>query len=894
MLKTVLVCLLCCLIWRVAYGQESVRVFIYPFEVNSEENLDYLKWEIWDSLASLIEEGGKLFVIEKELVESEIDRMLEDEIDEAFVSGLGARLGADFAIWGSLTKIGEKVSVDGVVLEIGDDGLPIRIYVDGKGLHDLTRIIDEFSRRINLVLLGGDLIVKISIRGNDRIEEDAIRPQIKSKEGDVLSRDVADEDLKRIYRMGYFEDVKVIKEDGPGGKEIIFVVSEKPFIKRIEIDGNNYIRKEDIEESVDIKLSTTLNFNDIERNVKNIIRLYRDKGYWMAEVDYRVYYLKTNEAIVAFRIKEHGKTKIKELEFVGNKVYEDEELLDIMETKEKGFFSWLTDSGVLREDVLDQDTDRIRSFYNSNGYAQVKIGKPQINLEKTGIYVTISVDEGEQFKIGKVDVQGDLLDDKKVLLEGSGTTTGKIFDPRLLREDMARLTDIYARVGYAFVDVTPLTAIDKENQAVHVTFDIQKGEEVYFERITIAGNTRTRDKVIRRELKVMEGELYDKVKLGRSYERVKRLGYFEEVNFNTTKGSGDDKLNLDIRVKERSTGSVSAGIGYSSVDDVVAMFNIGESNLFGRGQNLSLAANIGGRTTNYNLGFTEPWLFDTPISAGFDIYDVKREYTDYDQQADGGAIRLGFPVTEDYTRLFVRYRHESVKISDVWDVFAIIKEEEGTSTTSGIKVSLVRDSRNDRISPTKGSRNSISVEYAGGPLGGTNYFTKYTAETRWYFPLIWDTVFMCRGVVGYTQGNEGRDVPLFERFFLGGINSLRGFEAYSVGPKDPNPHIDDVIGGTQQLLFNIEYIFPLIKEAGVKGVVFFDAGNAFNKKGDYPNVPPYGDIPRFKIPRLRSDVGGGIRWHSPMGPLRLEWGYNLDPEPDEKQSNWEFTIGMTF
>lgn len=897
--KILLFCFIYFLVWQVAYGQETIRVAIYPFQINSREDLTYLSEEILDKLISCMEEDERFFVIGKSVVRSELESISEEGLDDAFAKNVGAKLGADFVIRGSFTKIGEYISLDVKVLEIEGDSLPSRFYVDGRGLDRLTNLVGEFPRRIGPKLLGEEVIIKISVSGNSRIEDDAIKSQIKSREGDFLSPKALGEDLKRVYEMGYFDDVKLVKGDMAAGKEVTFIVSETPFIKGIEINGNKFIRKEDIEEVIDIKPNTILNFNRIRTNVKNITKLYKERGYWTAEVDYKLYYLKTKEVIVAFTVEEKEKTKIRHIEFVGNQTYDDEELQDIIETSKKGFFSWLTDSGVLREEVLDQDTDRIRAFYSINGYIEAKVGKPEINLEEKGIFITVPIDEGKQFSVGRVEMRGDLIQEKDVLQKGLKTIEGEIFNRKSLREDVVNLTDKYAEFGYAFADITPLTSVNKEEHLVHVAFDVSKGKKVYFERITITGNNRTRDQVIRRELKVAAGELYDKAKLGMSYEKVNRLGYFEEVNFNTAKGSGDDKLNLNIRVKERPTGSISAGLGYSSVDDLIAMCNLSESNLLGRGQKLSLAAKLGGKSTSYNLGFTEPWLFYTPISAGFDIYDVEREYTDYDQYAKGGAIRLGFPITEDYTRLYLRYRHEKVKISNVYEG-SVLKEEEGTSTTNGFRISLVRDSRDSVIFATKGSKNSVAVEYAGGPLGGTNYFTKYTAGTTWYFPLMWDTVFMCRGVIGYVHGNESRDVPLFERFFLGGINSIRGFENYSVGPKDPIT--DDAVGGTQQILFNIEFIFPLIKEAGVKGVVFYDAGNAFNKKGDAPfysdeettTIVPYGDIFRFDIPRLRTAVGGGIRWYSPMGPLRLEWGYNLDPEQDEKRSNWEFTIGVTF
>ncbi|MEW6614244.1 MAG: outer membrane protein assembly factor BamA [Thermodesulfobacteriota bacterium] len=881
MFKKILVFLVCFLTCQVAYGQEAIKIGIFPFQINSPEPLGYLKEKIPDILISHIKESERVSFIEKSVLEAELKGRSEGEIAEDFVRRIGAKIGADFVIWGSFTNIGKGISLDTRVLEIKGHKSPIRIYIDGKDLDSLTSKLGELARRIKLKLLGKDIIVKISIKGNDRIEADAIKPRIESKEGDVLSQKTLREDIKRIYDMNYFEDVNVVKEDTPSGKEINFIVSEKPSIKEIEISGNRFIEKKDIMEVMSIKPHTILNFNKIEDSIKNVLKFYREKGYWAAEVDYKVYYLKRKEAIVDLKITENKKTKIKKIRFIDNKAYSEKELRDIIQTDEKGFFSWLTDSGVLKEDVLQQDLDKIIAFYSNNGYIDIKVGKPEITHDNEWIYIVIPINEGKQFKVGKVDIKGDLIEKKEELLKELSMTTGKIFDRQLLRKDVVNLTDKYAGAGYAFADVTPLTSIDREIQLVDLILDVHKGKKAYFERITITGNTKTRDKVIRRELKVAEGDIYDKEKLSKSYQKVNRLGYFEEFSFDTEKGTDDDKLNLNIKVKEKPTGAVSVGAGYSSIDNVIGMFNITQDNLFGRGQKLFFVATIGGRSSNYNLGFTEPWLFDTPVSAGFDVYDIRREYDDYTKYSRGGDIRFGFPITEEYTRAYATYKYENVDITDVLDTAAtVIKEQEGKTVTSSIVLSLVRDSTNDRIFPTKGSENSIAIEYAGGVLGGTNYFTKYYGNTTWFFPLPGDTVFMSRARMGFAHGNQGRELPLFERFFLGGINSLRGFKAYSVGPKDPAT--GDVIGGNKQLLFNIEYIFPLYKKAGIKGVVFFDAGNAFD------------DNENYSLSGLRTSVGAGIRWYSPIGPLRLEWGYNIDPKPDERRSNWEFAIGVMF
>jgi outer membrane protein insertion porin family len=854
---------------------------VFPLRINSQENIEYIKEKISDTLLSYLEENKGIEIIKTSSFEAELNGISKDDINETLVMKIGTKSGADFAIWGTLTKTKKSIRLDIRTWKIDAKSSIAEFYIEGEDSNRLISQLDELAERIWLILIEKERITRISVRGNNRIEDDAIKSQIMAKEGDLFSIKTLREDIKSIYNMGYFEDVNIDRIDSPEGKEIVFIVSEKPSVKRIEIHGNRSIKKEDIEEVTDIKVHTILDFTRIENNVKNILRLYKDKEYWSAEVDYRVYYLKTNEAILDFIITENKKAKIEEIVFVGNRAFSNGELRDVIKTNKEGFFSWLTGSGVLKENVLEQDMDKLSSFYRNNGYIDIKIGKPEIIHDLNRLNITIPVNEGKEFKIGKIDIQGEEILEKEALLKDLNTISGKIFNRKLLREDIAKITDKYTELGYAFTDVVPLTSIDRDTQLVDLTFSIRKGNKVYFERVDITGNDRTRDKVIRRELKILEGDLFNKKKLSRSYQRVYRLGYFEGIDFKTQRGSADDRLKLHIKVKERPTGTLSFGVGYSSVDKIIGMINLSQSNLFGKGQKLSVAARMGGKSQYYNLGFTEPWFFDTPISAGFDIYNVKREYTDYDKKAKGGDVRFGFPITEDYTRLYLTYKHEEVEIDNIEDDAAeIIKEQEGSSITNSITNVLIRDSRDSVIFPTKGSKNSISLEYAGGFLGGTNYFTKVVGSTTWYFPIFWDTVFMSRAIIGYAQGNKGRELPIFERFYLGGMNTVRGFETYSIGPKDPDS--GDIIGGNKELIFNIEYIFPLLKEAGVKGVIFFDAGNAFDDDDDY------------SLDQLRTSVGLGVRWYSPMGPLRLEWGYNIDPKPDEDHSNWDFSIGTMF
>ncbi len=718
------------------------------------------------------------------------------------------------------------------------------------------------------------------VEGNQAIEESAIRAQIKIKEGDIFSPRAVREDLKAIYQLGYFQDVKAEKRPWGRGQAVVFVVEEKPVIKEVKFSGNKALKTSELQEVIDLKPRTVLNLNAVKENLQKIQKKYRDEAYLAAEINYELETPKKGEVVVHYRIKEGEKIRIKSIKFSGNKHFTDERLKKLLpETKEKGLFSWLTKSGIYKEETLERDLDAILAFYLQKGFYQAKVGKPQVVYSKDHIDIIIPVEEGPQFKVGRVDLTGDLILPKEELYKFISLFPGEIFNIDKVRESITKLTDYYADQGYAFVEVSPQTVIQPEKKYVDLTLHIHQGSKVYFERINIQGNTKTRDKVIRRELKVVEGDLYSIRALNKSRENLQRLGFFKEVNLTPKKGSGEDKMDLTIQVEEQPTGAFSVGVGYSSIDQLMTMLQISQINLFGRGQRLVVSAQIGSISQYYNISFTEPWLFDTRISAGGDLYRTRREYDDYTVLRAGGGARFGFPLFEE-VRGYLSYKYEQVEISDVLDTASyLIQEAKGTSTTSSVAAALRRDTRDHYLEPTKGSDNTISIEYAGGPLGGTNYFTRYGLNTTWFFTPFWKLTFMGRGRLGYIQSHEGHPVPLFERYRLGGINTIRGFKAFSIGPKAPN---GEVIGGDKELLFNFELTFPLIPTIKLKGVIFFDAGNAFDIGESY------------RLDKLRTSVGAGIRWISPVGPLRLEWGYNISPQEGEQRQSLDFTIGTFF
>jgi outer membrane protein insertion porin family len=510
---------------------------------------------------------------------------------------------------------------------------------------------------------------------------------------------------------------------------------------------------------------------------------------------------------------------------------------------------------------------------------QVKVRQPLITLaeDKKNMDVLIEIREGEQFRVGELNVQGDLLKSKEEILALPKLKSGAVFSRQQLRQDVFAINDLYADQGYAYVNVSPLTQLDVERRVVDLLFEIEQGIQVNIERVQVAGNTKTRDKVIRREMKLVEGDLYSASKMKESRRRINNLGFFEEVNVATSKGSDEAHMNVDVDVKERPTGTFSVGFGYSSVDGFIGQGSVTQENFLGRALKLNLAGSLGGKSTTYQLGLTDPYFLDKNLTLGFDLYKTEREYVDFSKKTFGGDVKLGFPLTEN-TRTFFLYKYEEKEIFDVdADASQLIKDQEGSSTLSSITATVTRNTTDYYLDPSRGSVSQLSAEFAG--LGGTEKFAKYIADQRFFFPYKWGTVFSAHGQVGYIQQVGGEEIPIDERFFLGGINTLRGFKSRQVGPRDEVT--GDFLGGDKEAYFNLEYTFPLLKDMGLKGVVFFDTGNAWGEDESF-------------FSEMRYSVGGGIRWFSPMGPLRLEWGYNLKPKDFEDNSQFEFSIGKFF
>ena len=571
-----------------------------------------------------------------------------------------------------------------------------------------------------------------------------------------------------------------------------------------------------------------------------------------------------------------------------------------METKQKWFLSWLTNAGTYKDEVLKNDALIVADYYMNNGYINVKVGEPAVKLndKKDALEVTIGITEGDQYRIGDIDFKGDLLEPVSKLNKMLKSERGAIFSRATMRSDINTLTDCYGDKGYAYANANPLTKPNTDKKTVDVVFDMEKGELVHIDRIAISGNPKTRDKVVRREMRVTEGELFSATGMKRSKQNLMNTGFFEEANISTAKSTSSDKLNVNVEVKEKSTGSFSIGGGYSSLDGIIGQGSVSQSNFLGLGLKANLSGSIGGKTQTFSLGLTDPYFLDTKWTLGADIYRTQRDYLDYKRRVTGGDIKAGYPINDDISTFFM-YKYEIKDLYDPESAYSQLNRDDSTnyplgqSTTSSILASISHNNTDYRIDPSTGFINNLSVEYAG--LGGTNRFAKYTTDHTWFYPLYKKNfVFSTKFAIGYIQ-NVGKIIPIDDKFYLGGIYSLRGYKSRTVCPVKTKLVLDPAsegsssstqqvyLGADKEMFGNIEFTFPILKENGVKGVVFFDYGNATNSFGDL-------------FSSMLMSYGAGVRWASPLGPLRLEYGIPLNPRDgiDTKSGRFEFSIGSLF
>ncbi|MEN6468533.1 MAG: outer membrane protein assembly factor BamA [Smithella sp.] len=859
-----------------AQAQNIKKICILPFEVHTSIDSSALQESVYNHLSQALQREKKIEVVKAGDLASGNVILNKDRAIAA-----GKALGVDYVVTGSITQFGETLNIDTQIIDIARGTILPSASAQGKRSAVQEALAGDLKMEIldRLGLL--EKIVRIDIVGNRKIGAPAIIDKIKSKVGKPFNDSDVTNDIKTIYKMGFFVDVSAGVTTEPQGKVLTFTVAEKGLISEIRLIGNKALSKDDILDAMTVKTRQSLNQEKIKDDIQKIRDLYKAKGYYNVEISDRLEKEGPKDMVLILDIKENNRVYIRSITFEGNETFTAKELVNMMTTNTRTFLGFITDTGILQNVQLKQDIQKLTSYYFNNGFINAQIAEPVITHDDKGIYIKIIVKEGKRFKIGKVEISGDNLEKttRKDLFALLKSKAGNFYDREAIMKDMEAITLAANDEGYAHADVDPKVTTHEQEQLVDLNFKLSKGELVYIARIGISGNTITRDKVIRRQLSVVEGDLYSASKLKKSYEGLNQLRYFEEVDFQTEKAP-DNKMDINIRVKEKNTGMFMIGAGYSAVDQAVIMAQVSQQNFLGYGQTLSLKASLGSTTNNYELSFVEPWLFDLPLWFKADLWNYNQEYDSYQYDTKGFGLTLGYPIWKRITG-YVGYSFSIDNITDVNEITAsnYIKAQIGERNTSAMTFTLAYDTTNDRMFPTKGINASVSVKHAGMPLGGDTEFTKYAGAIAGYYPLFWDIVFGAKSRIGYLQNNDdSKDLPIYERYVLGGMNSLRGLRY--VGPDPSNSGTSDVVGGTTMLTFSAEIVFPLIKDAGMKGVLFYDIGNTWN--GGY------------YLDDLRQTAGAGIRWLSPIGPLRLEYGYVLDRKGlnDDSTGRFEFSIGM--
>lgn len=771
---------------------------------------------------------------------------------------------------------------------------------------------------------GGPLVERIQFEGLKRVDADAVKIVMTTREGRRLDPKAVSDDIRAIYGTGYFEDVQVFRSAGEkGGVILAFVLVEKPSIKKVEIVGNDDISAQDIKDVVDLKPFTIFNEGKVKKNVQKIKELYVEKGYYLADVTSKTETSPDGEVVVTSTIDENAKVQVRQLRFIGNEHLDSDLLKTGLATREGDLLSFISGSGTYRAEQFQVDLLRISSHYFDNGYINVKVEPPDIEIspDRKYLYITIRIEEGEQYSIGKIDFSGDMLGTKDELFALVKSRQDQIFNRSQLGNDLLALKTRYEDDGYAYANITPLTAIDAKRRIIDITFDMQKGQKVYYERINIVGNTKTRDKVVRRELRIYEGELTSASLRELSRRRVQALGYFEKVEVKTRKGTREDLQIVDIEVKERATGTFQIGAGLSSAENFIITAQISQENFLGRGQSVALSMSISGLQQLFQLRFSEPYFFDTEWSLGFDAYNTQTNFRSFQRNSAGGDLTLGHPITDDlrfyltYTLEFVQSRGDAGALQNQ-PAYAALNNRGRISSLRG---TLSYDTRDNRLFPSDGMYHSASVEVSDQFLGASEsrQFQKYRLISRFYHPIVWGLVGKISARAGYINSTSEQGLAPSEKFILGGITTVRGYLPFSIGPErtaernlrgtqiyDPYaPTFEFIEGGNKEFLVNMEIEFPIFEEVNIKGVLFADAGNAYAEDENFFYVghkarpsTSFGFFDPRTLPMgLYWSVGFGFRWFSPIGPLRFEWGIPLTPRPsDDRGPLFEFTIGNAF
>ncbi|MDR2572861.1 MAG: outer membrane protein assembly factor BamA [Desulfovibrio sp.] len=885
-----------------AFGAQNPPVLVLPFQANAGPELPNASQNIPGIITEQIKQKGLAAV-----PMSRASALLRDSgggINLASAREMGRRAGAALVIYGSFNQLGDGFRMDTRIVPIkGGEAVPA-VFERGS-LTALAECAADIAGRAANMLgtappaqtsalvpmrgtgapAGG--ITDIQVRGMKVMDPDIVLMRLTLRKGDKPDANAINEEIKRIWDMGYFNDVHAAMEGGV----LVFTVTEKPRIDNIVVESAGSIDKEDVLAAMGTKAGNALNEQMLSDDLQKITELYRKEGHYLAKADYRLDQRQGGQgAVLIISVTEGKKLYIKEVKVDGLQKLKQSDMTDYMALRPRGIFSWLTGTGTLKEEYLERDTNAIAAFGLNEGFVDIQVSAPQVEYKEDGIHVTFHVSEGERYSVRSVNFAGDVIEDEENMLNviemDKWRQSKKYFSLTVMQEDSKRLTDYYADHGYAFAEVdTRILKADDGSSQLDVGYVINKKQKVFIRRLMVEGNGKTRDNVILREMRLGDGDMYQASKLQRSTERLNRLRYFSAVDTELIPTEQEDEVDLKVKVKETNTGALMGGIGYSTYYDVGVSASIMERNLFGRGYWLQLQGFFSWRRTSGVLSFTNPRVYDTDLSIGNDIYYIHDYWDDFTKDTIGDTINLNYPIGE-YTTAGLGYRLERYELYDVDDhASPYISDYKGINWTSAISGRILRDTTDAKDRPTKGTITRLWAEYGGGGLGGTDNFFKTVADWQGFISFNPQNTFHVRGRLGGVFQNTPERAPVFERFWLGGMDTIRGFSYSDISPRDYK-YGGDHIGGDRMGIFNIEYIWTFQKDLGLALVPFVDGGFNIDQKTMGNNLEKY----------LVYSTGLELRWRSPMGDLRIAYGIPLTQDYDKERETGrlEFSMGQFF
>lgn len=732
----------------------------------------------------------------------------------------------------------------------------------------------------------------IRVEGNRRVEPETVRSYLQVVPGDAYDPVKIDASLKALFATGLFANVSIRRD----GNVLVVTVDENPIINRVAFEGNRQVEDDSLRAEVQLKPRSVFTRARVQADVQRIIEVYRRSGRFAMRVDPKIINQEHNRVDLVFEIDEGPKTTVRGINFVGNIAFSDSQLRDVITTSRTTWLSFLKPTNIYDADRLNLDRELLRQFYLKNGYADARIlsAVADLDREASGFYITFTVEEGEQYKFGAIDIETSLPDlDPKTVQSKIETRTGKIYDASKIDKSIENVTLEVAGRGYAFARVVPRAHRDPYDYTIGLTYVIEEGPRVYIERIDVLGNVRTLDKVIRREFQVAEGDAYNRLLVDSARRKLRNLGFFKSVDIATEPGSSPDRVILVVKVVEQPTGELSLGAGFSTSEGVIGDISLTERNLMGRGQFIRLKLSGSLERFQIDLSFTQPHFLDRNMAAGFDLFHKETDFSSeasFSSRMTGGALRLGIPLANDWS-VQTRYSISRQDVFEVQDDASVaIKEAEGVTTVSSVGYTVFYDTRNHVKNPTQGVFFSLAQDLAG--VGGDVHYIRTLGDARAYYPLRRRFTIAGRLQGGYIESyGPDDDVRLLDLFFRGG-DLVRGFERAGIGPRDTGT--GDALGGKVYAggTLELRFPFPLIPESvGMSGAIFADAGTLFST-GDIGSLNP--NQVTADDGTIRSSLGFSLIWESPLGPLRADVSVPITTDDDDETQVFRFGAATNF